>query len=37
LSHLATDWIDGEQLLSKAVTSAPPAMPGPQAQGPGEP
>jgi hypothetical protein len=35
ISRLATDWIDGEQLLGNAATSAP-AQPGPQAAGPGE-
>jgi len=36
LSQLATDWIDGEQLLSKGVIPTP-AISAPQAQGPGQP
>jgi hypothetical protein len=35
-SRLATDWIDGEQLVGNAVVPAPPALSGPQAAGPGE-
>ena len=35
-SGLATDWIDGEQLLSNTLVSAPPPPSGPQAAGPGE-
>jgi hypothetical protein len=39
-SRLATEWIDGEQLLAAALVGAPPPSPpapsGPQVAGPGE-